>query len=69
MAISIRLKEQDEKLFKSYAKTNNMSLSELFRSAVLKKLKMNMTLPFIEKLWKNIIIIQSVILMKKYVRC
>jgi RHH-type rel operon transcriptional repressor/antitoxin RelB len=39
MAISIRLKEQDEKLFKSYAKTNNMSLSELFRSAVFEKIE------------------------------
>lgn len=39
MAISIRLKEQDEKLFKSYAKTNNISLSELFRSAVFERIE------------------------------
>ena len=39
MAISIRLKDQDEKLFKSYAKTNNISLSELFRSAVFERIE------------------------------
>ena len=39
MAVLIRLTEQDEKLFKSYAKTNNISLSELFRSAVFEKIE------------------------------
>ncbi len=39
MSISVRLNEQDEKLFKYYAKSNNMSLSELVRSAVLEKIE------------------------------
>lgn len=39
MAVSIRLNPQDEKLFKSYAKINNISLSELFRNAVLEKIE------------------------------
>ena len=39
MAISVRLNIQDEKLFKSYAKTNNISLSELFRNAVFEKIE------------------------------
>lgn len=29
MAVSVRLSKQDEQLFKSYAKLNNISLSEL----------------------------------------
>lgn len=39
MAISVRLNPQDEKLFRSYAKTNNISLSELFRTAVFEKIE------------------------------
>ena len=39
MAVSVRLNAQDEKLFKSYAKTNNVSLSELFRNAVFEKIE------------------------------
>lgn len=39
MSVSIRLNEQDEKLFKSYAKSNNISLSELFRTAVFEKIE------------------------------
>lgn len=39
MAISIRLNPQDEQLFKSYAKTNNMSVSELIRNAVFEKIE------------------------------
>lgn len=39
MAISVRLNHQDEKLFRSYAKTNNISLSELFRTAVFEKIE------------------------------
>ncbi|QHW36103.1 CopG family transcriptional regulator [Staphylococcus ursi] len=39
MAISVRLNTQDEQLFKSYAKTNNMTLSELFRNAVFEKIE------------------------------
>ena len=39
MPISVRLTEQDEQLFRSYAKTNNISLSELFRNAVFEKIE------------------------------
>ena len=39
MAVSLRLSEQDEKLFKDYAKNNNMSLSELIRTAVIEKIE------------------------------
>ncbi|MDO4198938.1 MAG: DUF6290 family protein [Erysipelotrichaceae bacterium] len=39
MVVSIRLNEEDEKLFRSYAQNNHMSLSELFRSAVLEKIE------------------------------
>lgn len=39
MTVSVKLSEQDEKLFRSYAKTNNISLSELFRNAVLEKIE------------------------------
>lgn len=36
---SVRLNDQDEKLFKSYAKSNNITLSELFRKAVFEKIE------------------------------
>lgn len=39
MAISVRLNVQDEKLFKAYAKTNNITLSELVRNAVFEKIE------------------------------
>ena len=39
MTVSIRLNKKDEQLFKSYAKTNNISLSELFRTAVFEKIE------------------------------
>lgn len=39
MTVSLRLSDQDEKLFKSYAKINGLSVSELIRSAVLEKIE------------------------------
>ncbi len=39
MTVSIRLNEQDENLFKSYARENNISLSELFRRAVFEMIE------------------------------
>lgn len=39
MTVSVRLTAEDEKLFKTYAKNNNISLSELFRNAVLEKIE------------------------------
>lgn len=32
---SLRINEQEEKLIREYAKLNNMTVSELFRSSVL----------------------------------
>jgi len=32
--ISLRMNEQEEKVIKNYAKLNNMTVSELFRSSV-----------------------------------
>ena len=39
MPISVRLNEQDERLFKAYAKTNNISVSDLIRNAVFEKIE------------------------------
>lgn len=35
MIVSLRLNDEDTKLFRSYAKLKKVSLSELFRSAVM----------------------------------
>ena len=37
--ISLRMDEEDEKLFKEYAKTKNITVSSLFRNAVLEKIE------------------------------
>ena len=39
MTVSVRLNEEDEKLIKTYADMNNMSLSELIRNAVIEKIE------------------------------
>lgn len=39
MAISLRLSEEDTKLIKNYAALHNISLSELFRQAVMEKIE------------------------------
>ncbi len=39
MTISVRLNEEDTKLIKSYAKINNISLSDLIRNAILEKIE------------------------------
>ncbi len=39
MAISVRLNNQDEKMFKHYAKMNNISMSELIRSSVIERIE------------------------------
>ncbi|MDO4766474.1 MAG: DUF6290 family protein [Eubacteriales bacterium] len=39
MTISVRLDSRDEQLFKTYAQTNNLTMSELIRSAVLEKIE------------------------------
>lgn len=37
--ISLRINPQDEKLIKEYAKSKNISVSALFRNAVLEKIE------------------------------
>ena len=37
--ISLRMDEEDEKLIKEYAKTKNITVSSLFRNAVLEKIE------------------------------
>lgn len=44
--ITLRVNEQDEKLIKEYARLNNMSISELFRSSILAKIKNDINLTF-----------------------
>jgi len=39
MTISLRLNEEDTKLFKSYAQLKKVSMSELFRSAVMEQIE------------------------------
>lgn len=39
MALSLRLSEEETKLVKSYAALHNISLSDLFRQAVLEKIE------------------------------
>jgi len=39
MTVSLRLNEEDTKLFKSYADLKKVSLSELFRSAVMEQIE------------------------------
>lgn len=42
--ISLRMNEQEEKVIKDYAKLNNMTVSELFRSSVLEKIEADIDL-------------------------
>ena len=39
MTVSVRLNEEDEKLIKTYAEMNNMSLSDLIRKAIIEKIE------------------------------
>ena len=39
MAISLRLNEQETKLFKNYAKLNGVTVSELVRQSVLERIE------------------------------
>lgn len=39
MAISLRLSDEDTKLIKNYAALHNISLSDLFRQAVMEKIE------------------------------
>ncbi len=42
--ISLRMSEEEEKVIKDYAKLNNVTVSELFRSAVLEKIEADIDL-------------------------
>lgn len=39
MTVSVRLNKEDEKLIKTYADMNNISLSDLIRNAVIEKIE------------------------------
>ncbi len=39
MTVSVRLNSEDEKLIKTYANLNNISLSDLIRNAVIEKIE------------------------------
>lgn len=39
MTVSLRLNKEDEKLIKKYAELKNVSLSELFRNALIEKIE------------------------------
>ena len=39
MTISVRLNDEDEKLIRNYAELNNISISDLIRTAVLEKIE------------------------------
>lgn len=49
MAISLRLSEDDTKLIKKYAELHNVSVSELFRQAVMEKIEDEFDLQCYEK--------------------
>lgn len=53
MAISIRLNPEEEKLIKSYAKLNGLSLSEVMRKAILEKIEDEYDLAVAEKALKE----------------
>lgn len=53
MTVSVRLNEEDEKLIKTYAEMNNISLSDLIRNAVLEKIEEEYDLKCYEKAIKE----------------
>lgn len=53
MAISLRLCEEDTLLIKQYAKLHNISVSDLFRQAVMEKIEDEYDLHCYEKAMHN----------------
>ena len=49
MAVSVRLSEKEDILIRNYARLNNISVSELFRRAVLEKIEDEIDLRAYEK--------------------
>jgi len=47
------MNEQEEKLIKEYAKVNNVSISELFRSSVLEKIENDIDLELYHQAMKE----------------
>ena len=52
MSISLRLSQEDTMLIKSYAALHNVSISELFRQAVMEKIEDEYDLQCYEKAMK-----------------
>lgn len=53
MSISLRLSQEDTEVVKSYAKLHNMSLSELFRQAVMERIEEEYDLNAYERAMKE----------------
>lgn len=53
MSISLRLSQEDTEIVKSYAKLHNMSLSELFRQAVMERIEEEYDLNAYERAMKE----------------
>ena len=53
MTVSVRLNEEDEKLIKLYAEMNNISVSDLIRSAIIEKIEDEYDLKAYEKVIKE----------------
>lgn len=51
--ISLRMNEQEEKIIREYAKINNVTLSELFRSSVLKRIEDDIDLKIYHQAMKD----------------
>ncbi len=50
MAISLRLTQEDEELFKRYASLHNMTVSDLVRESVLRRIEDDIDLQSYQKL-------------------
>ena len=53
MTISIRLNDKEEKLIKTYARKNNISISELIRKTLIEKIENEYDLECYEKAIKE----------------
>lgn len=53
MAVSVRLSDRDEKLFKKYAEMHGISLSDLFRDSVMEKIEDEYDLQCFDKAMKE----------------
>ena len=53
MTISVRLNDKEAEIIKSYAKKNNISLSDLIRNAVLEKIEDEYDLESYEKAFEE----------------